>query len=53
MNKSKPEQGQGEKFIAMVNPVVWSKGARGGDCNGNNLCTVATHDLSCVLQELL
>ena len=26
VDKSKPEQGQGEEFIAMLNPVVWSKG---------------------------
>ena len=26
MGKSKPDQGQGEEFIAMVKPMVWSKG---------------------------
>ena len=29
------EQGQGEDSIAVLNPITWPKGARGGDCNGN------------------
>lgn len=28
MGKSKPEQGQGEKFTATLNPRVWFKGTR-------------------------
>jgi len=35
VDKSKPEQGKGEEFTAMLNPMVGSKGTRGGDCNGN------------------
>lgn len=31
----KLEKGQGEEFIAMLNPVVWSKGMRPEDCSGN------------------
>lgn len=29
VDKSKPEQEQGEEFIAVVNTVVWSTGTRG------------------------
>lgn len=35
VDKSKLEQGQGEEFVAMLNPMVWSKGTKGGDFNRN------------------
>jgi len=35
MDKPKSEQGQDEEFTAMLNPMVWSKGNRDEDCNGN------------------
>jgi len=35
MDKSKLQQRQGEELTAMLNPVVWSKGTRSEDCNGN------------------
>ena len=37
VDKFKLEQGQGEKFIAILSPMDWSKGTRGGDCNGYTL----------------
>lgn len=35
VDKSKPEQGQGEEFIAILNPRTWSKGTSDGDCSRN------------------
>jgi len=26
---------QGEELIAVLNPIAWSKGTKGADCNGN------------------
>lgn len=37
MDKSMLEQGQVEYFNAMLNPVTWSKGTKGEDCNGYTL----------------
>ena len=33
MGKAMLEQGQGEEFNAMLNPITWSKGSKSGDCN--------------------
>lgn len=40
--------GQGEEFIAMLNPVTWPKMTWGGDCNGYT--SVVSHDLSCIAE---
>lgn len=37
VDKSKPDQEQGEEFTAMVNTVVWSTGTSGQGCNGNSM----------------
>ena len=28
VGKRKPEQGQGQEFVAMLNPITWPKGTR-------------------------